>query len=81
MLGIEEIGLVVVVWGVSAIIFRDWVVRFDLAMRERVTGEVTTDAVVDQQRDLLERTARGMLAAGLMVFAIGAAMHFTGMTR
>jgi len=46
-----------------------------------VTGEVTTDAVVDQQRDLLERTARGMLAAGLMVFAIGAAMHFTGMTR
>jgi len=64
MLGIEEIGLVVVVWGVSAMVFRDWVVKFDLAMRERVTGDCFTEKVIEEQRRLLDRTARMVLARG-----------------
>lgn len=76
MLGIEEIGLVTVVWGVSALIFRDWVVRFDLALRERATGDYITDQVVEEQRALLDRTARIMLGIGLAVFALGVALHF-----
>ena len=79
MLGIEEIGLVVVVWAVSAIIFRDWVVSFDLAMRERATGDRSADHVVDEQRRLLDRTARVMLALGLLVFLAGAGLRFAGM--
>jgi hypothetical protein len=76
MMGIEEIGLVVVVWGVSAIIFRDWVVKFDLAMRERVTGDFFTEEHIDEQRRLLDRTARIVLVLGLLVFLAGAALRF-----
>jgi len=79
MLGIEEIGLVVVVWGVSAMVFRDWVVKFDLAMRERVTGDFFTEKVIEEQRRLLDRTARMVLAAGLVVFFVGVALRFAGM--
>ena len=76
MFGIEELGLVVVVWGVSAIVFRDWVVKFDLAMRERATGDHFPEQVIEEQRQLLERTARIMLALGLVVFLAGALLRF-----
>jgi hypothetical protein len=79
MLGIEEIGLIVVAWGVSAIFFRDWVVKFDLAMRERVTGDLFSEEHIDEQRRLLDRTARIVLALGLLVFLAGAALRFAGM--
>ncbi|HEY8739175.1 MAG TPA: hypothetical protein VIN56_01100 [Candidatus Dormibacteraeota bacterium] len=71
MLGIEEIGFVVVTWGVTSLIFRDWVVRFDLAMRARITGDSYSDEVVAEQQQLLERTGRIVLAVGLVVFAAG----------
>jgi len=76
MFGIEELGLVVVIWGISAIFFRDWVVKFDLAMRERATGDYFPENVVEEQRRLLERTARIMLALGLVVFLAGAVLRF-----
>jgi hypothetical protein len=79
VLHVLDIGLITVVWGISAIIFRDWVVRFDLAMRERITGDYFTDQVIDEQRRLLDRTARIVLGAGLLVFALGAGLHFAGL--
>lgn len=79
MLGLEELGLVVVVWGVSAMVFRDWVVKFDLAMRERVTGDYFPDQVIQEQRRLLDRTARLVLAVGLAVFLVGAGLRFAGL--
>ncbi|MFN2464755.1 MAG: hypothetical protein ABR598_00640 [Candidatus Dormibacteria bacterium] len=75
MLGIEELGFVVVVWGVTSLLFRDWVVKFDLALRERVTGDFFTESAIEEQRVLLEKTGRLVLAAGLVVFAAGVAMH------
>ena len=75
VLGIEEIGFVVVVWGVAALLFRDWVVRFDLAMRERLTGDYFSEQAVNEQRTLLERTGRVVLASGLLIFARGVGLH------
>ncbi|MFN2464195.1 MAG: hypothetical protein ABR573_09885 [Candidatus Dormibacteria bacterium] len=77
-MGVEEIGLVVVVWGVCALAFRDWIVKFDLVMRERATGDYFPDRVVEEQRRLLDRTARLGLAVGLLVFFLGAALRFSG---
>ena len=78
MPGIEEIGFVIVIWGVVALIFRDTVVRFDLALRERLTGDFISEGAVVEQQNLLERTARVVLVAGLVIFAIGVGLHFTG---
>lgn len=75
MLGIEELGFAVVVWGVSSLLFRDWVVKFDLALRERVTGDYFGEAAIEEQRRLLEKTARIVLASGLVVFAAGVVMR------
>jgi hypothetical protein len=76
VLGIEELGLVVVIWGVTSLLFRDWVVKFDLALRERVTGDYFNEAAIEEQRRLLEKTGRLVLAAGLVLFAVGAWLHF-----
>ena len=75
VLGIEEIGFVVVVWGVTALLFRDWVVKFDLALRERLTGDYFNQQAVDEQRTLLERTGRVVLAAGILDFALGVGLR------
>jgi hypothetical protein len=76
--GIEEIGFVIVAWGVTALIFRDQVVKFDLALRERLTGDYFNESAVAEQQTLLEKTGRIVLAAGLLIFALGVALHFTG---
>ena len=73
-------GFAIVVWGVCALIFRDHVVRFDLALRERLTGDQFSDTAVDEQRVLLERTARVVPAAGLVLFAVGVGLRFAGLS-
>ena len=75
VLGIEELGLVIVIWGVTSLVFRDWVVRLDLAIKERVTGDYFTEQAIQEQRDLLEKTGRLVLALGLLTFAAGVALH------
>ena len=80
VLGIEEIGFVVVVWGVTALLFRDWVVKFDLALRERLTGDYFNEQAVEEQRTLLERTGRVVLAAGLLIFALGVGLHLASLS-
>ncbi|MEA2683510.1 MAG: hypothetical protein QOK05_1838 [Chloroflexota bacterium] len=75
MLGIEEMGFVTVVWGVTSLLFRDWVVKFDLALRERLTGDYFNEQAIEEQRALLEKTGRIVLAAGVVVFAIGVVLH------
>lgn len=78
MPGIEEIGFVIVLWGATALLFRDQVVKYDLALRERLTGDYFSETAVAEQRTLLERTGRVVLAAGLLVFALGVGLHFAG---
>ena len=80
MPGIEETGFAIVAWGVCALLFRDQVVRFDLLLRERLTGDQFTDRAVEEQRLLLERTGRVVLAGGLLIFALGVALHFAGVS-
>jgi len=67
-----------VAWGVTALIFRDQVVKFDLALRERLTGDYFNESAVAEQQNLLEKTGRIVLAAGLVIFALGVTLHFTG---
>jgi hypothetical protein len=78
MLGFEEVGAIVVVWAISALIFRDWVVRLDLVVRERLTGDRASTEVVAEQEALLERTGRMLLVAGLLVFVTGVGLHYVG---
>jgi hypothetical protein len=75
MVGIEEVGLVIVIWGVASLLFRDWVVRLDLTLKERVTGDYFTEQVIEEQRTLLEKSARIVLAVGLLIFAAGVTLH------
>lgn len=79
MLGIEEFGFVIVVWGVTALLFRDQVVKYDLALRERLTGDYFSEVAIAEQRTLLERTGRFVLASGLVIFAVGVGLHFAGL--
>ena len=76
MLGVEDMGLVIVIWGVCALLFRDWVVRFDLMLRERITGDFFGQPAIEEQQQLLEKTGRLVLGIGLVLFAIGAGLHF-----
>jgi hypothetical protein len=75
MLGFEELGLIIVIWGVASLLFRDWVVRLDLALKERVTGDYFTEEAIEEQRNLLEKTGRVVLALGLVTFAAGVGLH------
>ena len=70
----------IVIWGVCALLFRDQVVRFDLALRERLTGDQFSQTAVEEQRTLLERTGRVVLAAGLVIFALGVGLRFAGVS-
>lgn len=78
MPGTEEIGAITVIWGVTTLIFREWVLRLDLLVRERVIGLAASEAAVEQQRRLLEMAGRGLLAGGLVMFAAGVAFRLAG---
>ena len=76
--GIEEVGLIIVVWAVGALMFREWLLRFDIALLRTVTGIVLTDAHLETQRRMLEQTSRFLLACGLVLFFGGLALRLTG---
>jgi hypothetical protein len=76
--GIEEVGLIIVVWAVGALMFREWLLRFDIALLRTVTGIVLTDEHLETQRRMLEQTCRFLLACGLVLFFGGLALRLTG---
>jgi hypothetical protein len=76
--GIEEVGLIVVVWAAGALIFREWLLRFDVALLRTITGTVLTDDHLELQRKMLEQTGRLLLVCGLVVFFGGLALRLTG---
>ena len=76
--GIEEVGLIIVVWAVGALMFREWLLRFDIALLRTVTGIVLTDEHLETQRRMLEQTSRFLLACGLVLFFGGLALRLTG---
>lgn len=76
--GIEEVGLVVVVWAAGALIFREWLLRFDVALLRTITGIGLTDEHLALQRKMLEQTSRFILACGLVIFFGGLALRLTG---
>jgi hypothetical protein len=75
MLGIEEMGFVIVMWGAGSLLFRDWVVKFDLLMRERISGDYFSERAIEEQRRLLEKTGRIVLAVGVLIFAAGVVLR------
>ena len=65
-------------WGVTTLVFREWVLRVDLAFRERMVGLPTTADDVEEQRQVLERAGRALLAVSLVVFVLGAGLRIAG---
>ena len=78
MPGIEEVGLIVVVWAAGALIFREWLLQFDIAVIRTMTGIVQTDDHLELQRKMLEQTSRFLLVSGLVLFFAGLALRLTG---
>jgi hypothetical protein len=76
--GIEEVGLIVVVWAAGALIFREWLLQFDIAVIRTMTGIVQTDDHLELQRKMLEQTSRFLLVSGLVLFFGGLALRLTG---
>lgn len=69
--GVTTAGFITALWAATALIFQEWVLRFDLVLAERLTGMHRTDTEVAQQRRLLEQASRALLGIGLLVFCGG----------
>ena len=78
MPGIEEVGLIVVVWAAGALMFREWLLRFDIALLRTITGTTQSDEHLELQRQMLEHTSRFLLVCGLLLFFGGLALRLTG---
>ena len=78
-MGPEEIGAITVAWGVCALVFREWILRLDLVLRERLLGFPPSDSVVEQERRLLEFAGRGILAGGLLLFVTTVGFQAAGL--
>lgn len=78
MPGIEEVGLIVVVWAAGALMFREWLLRFDIALLRTITGVTQSDEHLELQRQMLEHTSRFLLVCGLLLFFGGLALRLTG---
>ena len=67
------VGFVTALWAGTALVFQEWVLRFDLALVERMIGTKLADHHVAEQRRMLELSSRALLAIGLVVLVAGLA--------
>jgi len=75
MLGLAGDGLVVMTWAVLVLVFQDWVIRLDSAIRRLASGHMHRPPDAETERHRLVVTARVLLFVGAAAFVAGA---FTG---
>lgn len=78
VLGVREVGVALVVWATTSLIFEEWVVRFDMRLVQRLSGITVPDDEIDRYRRRLDKICRSFLAAGLVILLGGVALHFAG---
>jgi hypothetical protein len=78
VLGVREVGVALVVWATTSLIFEEWVVRFDMRLVQRLSGITVPDDEIDRYRRRLDKICRAFLGAGLVIFLGGVALHFAG---
>ena len=72
MLGIREDGLVIMAWAIGVLVFQDWVIHLDGAIRRIVSGEFYRPPDYEADRRRLTLTARVLLGVGCLAFVAGA---------
>jgi hypothetical protein len=78
VLGLREVGLAVVVWAATTLVFQEWVVRFDLRLVQRLSGITVAGDEVERYRRRLAKVCWSLLVVGLVTFLGGVALHVAG---
>jgi hypothetical protein len=78
MLGIREDGLVIMAWAIGVLLFQDWVIHLDAAVRRIVSGQTYRPADEETERRRLLVTARILLVVGGVAFVVGAFIKLDG---
>ena len=78
MLGIREEGLVIMAWSIVVLVFQDWVIHIDAAIRRLVSGALYRPPNPDAERHRLVLVARVLLGVGGVAFVGGAVLRGIG---